>query len=145
MSGLADFVIAHAERGECRCGRCIDAGDSNDQPEGHTADVFMFNVTTRNDPDSEVFTRLARDHVGDFCEVDVFDGRNHSYVELGAWIGDQGIALMFMGMGSLLGVFTLMTPRMLPIPEDLQSEMAGMGMITVSATTSTETKGGDVT
>ena len=38
-----------------------------------------------------------------------------SYIELGAWIGDQGLALALMGLGSALGIWGIITPQTLGI------------------------------
>lgn len=70
---------------------------------------------------------------GEFCTVDVFDGNEHGYMELGAWIGDQGLAMMLMGLGSLLGVWKLYTPKMFGLPDDLAMQMAAGGMVSIRA------------
>lgn len=129
---LQDYVIAHTERGECKCGRCADVGNKPD-PIGHTADTMFFKVAKHGEPDADTFTKLARAHRGEFNSVDPFDGNEHSYIELGGWIGDQGLALMFMGLGSLLGVFQLLTPQTLMpfLDDETKRQMAGMGMVAV--------------
>ena len=85
----------------------------------------------------ERLRKLVQDNVkGAHCDVNIFDGEEHSYLELGGWIGDQGFALMLMGLGTLLGLWKLLTPRtMLPagMPEDLIMEMAGSGMVAIKA------------
>lgn len=129
---IADYVQAHTQRGECRCGRCVDSGERPD-PDGHTADVFFFPVAANDAPDADEFRRLTRAHAGEFNACDPLDGGEHSYIELGGWIGDQGLALCYMGLGSLLGVYKLLTPKMLPIPPDMQQQLAGAGMIIVQA------------
>ena len=70
---------------------------------------------------------------GEFCSVDVFDGQEHGYMELGGWIGDQGLAMMLMGLGAVLGLWRLTTPKMLGLPNDLVMLMAGAGMITIQS------------
>ncbi len=133
MKELREFVMAHAERGTCRCGKCIDHPGEDKQPEGHTADMVFFEVSTKDNPDADEMRRLiAESKQGDFCELDPFDGKEHSYMEVGGWIGDQGLALMFMGLGHVLGLWPLMTPKMLPgLPDDLVQMMAGQGMVTI--------------
>lgn len=134
---IQEYVMEHTERGECKCGRCIDVGNKAD-PNGHTADMIFFKVALRPDKDghdanAEEFMRLAKAHVGDFCAVNLEDEHEHSYLELGGWIGDQGIALQFMALGSLLGVFDLLTPRTMLPGIDLQVVMtiAGAGLVTI--------------
>lgn len=131
---LADFVIASTERGECGCGLCIDRGDKPD-PQGHSVDNGFFVVAKRGEPSVETFRALSRAHTGAFADVDPFDGNEHNYLELGGWIGDQGLALQYMALGALLGVFRLMTPKiMLPgIDDALAQQMAGMGMVAIRA------------
>lgn len=129
---LADYVANHTERGECRCGKCLDRGDAPD-PEGHTADMVFFRVARRGEPTREDFIRLTRGHRGAFGEYDPLDGKGHTYIELGGWMGDQGLALLYMALGALLGVFSLATPRTLfPGIGDAEAmQMAGSGLVMV--------------
>jgi hypothetical protein len=106
---LQEYVITHTQRGECQCGRCIDVGTTPD-PVGHTVDLEFFKVSQANTPSAEEFRQLTEAHHGSYAQPNVFDGQEHGYIELGAWIGDQGMALQYMGLGTLLGVFELLTP-----------------------------------
>jgi hypothetical protein len=130
---LTEFVTKHAVRGECRCGKCCVRGDAPD-PAGHTADLIFFPVAATGDPSREEFERLIREHEGVFGTCDPLDGSEHSYIELGGWLGDQGLALLFMGLGVVLGTFRLLTPRTV-LPEMLDDamimQMAGAGYVTV--------------
>jgi len=96
--------------------------------------------------DKEEFMKIAKSVEGEHCNVDVFDGKEHGYMELGGWIGDQQQALIFMALGAHLGVFELRTPaNMLPkmVPADVMASMkpeaidkmvktlAGRGMISI--------------
>lgn len=50
--------------------------------------------------------------------------------------GDQSLALRLMGLGALLGLWKLLTPRTMlgaDIPDALAQQMAGMGLLTVQA------------
>lgn len=138
MSALGDFVRAHTERGECQCGLCIDKGDRPD-PEGHTVDMVFFKVAVAGEPNHRDFLRLTRDHEHAFLEppVDPFDGREHNYVELGAWIGDQGLAMQYMALGAHLGLFALLSPRtILPpgtLPPDEERSLAALGFLSVKS------------
>ena len=107
MSQLWSYVESHTIRGACQCGRCTDAPNDpqSKQPLGHTADLMFFKVAAVNDPNREDFISVVKSHRGDFAEVNLFDVNEHSYIEVGAWAGDQGMALMLMGLGTVLGVW----------------------------------------
>lgn len=124
MYKLADYVSTHAVRGDCTCGRCADSTSDPKQPNGHTADLVFFKVANI-DGDADAMRELVEAE-----QPHWLDGKEHNYLETGADIGDQGLALTAMGLGSILGLWQL-TPRMLPIGADLQ--MAGMGMISILA------------
>ena len=133
MSDLSDYVVTRTERGECQCGRCFDKGNRPD-PTGHTVDMFFFKMATKDDLDPNLLKKLVTEHKGEYGEVNLFDGKEHSYIEIGGWIGDQGIALQLMGLGHLLGLWKLMTPAMLPgIDDALKMQLAGAGMITIQS------------
>lgn len=126
---LHEYVRHHVVRGACQCGRCIDAPSNPEQkqPDGHTADLVFFKIATRNSPSKDDFENLVKAEFPQWL-----DGNEHNYLEIGADIGDQGLGMMTMGLGSLLGTWTLLTPAMLPgLTEDLIMQMAGMGAITV--------------
>lgn len=139
MKNLHDYVNQYAERGACKCGRCADAPPNPEQhqPTGHTADVIFFEVSAREGADAETLKRLVRENkAGDYGDVDVLDGKEHNYLELGGWIGDQGLALTLMGLGAVLGVWKLFTPKTLlgkDGPDDLVQQMAGQGFVSVQA------------
>lgn len=141
MNELTKFVWDHAARGECQCGSCFDKGDRPD-PEGHTVDLGFFIVslmeiegTDRTGLEHE-FVRLTKTFPhGEFTDCNPLDGSEHSYLELGAWIGDQGLAMMYMGLGTLLGVFRLLTPAILRIEktDPLYMKMLQGGLLSVIA------------
>lgn len=132
-NGLGEYINEHATRGPCTCGRCIDAPQhpGEHQPVGHVSEVVFFKVSLKNKPDPLIFKRLIENHNSTYCDIDLFDRKEHSYLEIGAWVGDQGIALTLMGMGELLGVWKLLTPASLGISGELAEQMAGMGMISI--------------
>ena len=72
---------------------------------------------------------------GEFCDCEPLDGKEHNYLELGAWIGSQELALRLMCMGHSLGIWTLLTPSALmpTLPKEMREKMAGMGMVTIQA------------
>ena len=130
---LATYVRKHAVRGTCRCGRCVDRPAEESQPQGHTADVVFFEVANDGGDADELRRLVEAAKEGEFCNVDVFDGNDHGYMELGAWIGDQGLAMMMMGLGHVLGIWKLFTPKMLGLPNDLVTQMAVSGMVSISS------------
>lgn len=134
MSPLIDYLLAHAERGPCMCGLCIDAvtDPANKQPTGHTANVVFFGVRN-NGGNADELRRLVREHHGVFMECDLFDGIEHSYIEIGAWLGDQGMALVLAGYGAVLGLWQLNTPyNILPgVDEATAIELARRGLVTI--------------
>lgn len=133
MNALAKYVYDHTERGECKCGKCADVGDSSD-PTGHTIDMVFFKVVVKGNTNLDEFKSLsAESKHGDFADVDPFDGKEHNYMELGAWIGDQGLAMLYMALGVRLGAFNLLSPALLGLsgPEALQ--FAQMGLLAIQA------------
>jgi hypothetical protein len=134
MQDLINYVYAKTDRGECKCGRCVDMGNKPDPT--HAADIFFFKVAAQGDPNLEEFSRLTKEFKGVFGDCNPFDGKEHGYIELGAWIGDQQLALRYMGLGVLLGAFELMTPvTMLNLErtDPLAAQMAGIGMVVIQA------------
>lgn len=56
------------------------------------------------------------------------------YIELGAWLGDQGLALQFIGLGALLGQWNVITPATLGIAGEDAAQMMGMGFVMLAPT-----------
>ncbi len=129
---LVDYVLAHTERGDCKCGKCCDTTGRPD-PQGHTVDMVFFKVAVKDSPTKEEFVRLTREHKGSLGDVDTLDGKEHNYMELGGWIGDQGIAMMYMALGVALGAFDLLSPAILGITGEQAREMAGIGYLAIQA------------
>ncbi len=137
---LIQYIQKYATRGPCTCGRCIDAvaNPESKQPQAiHTADVVFFKVTPNAGIDTKELTKKIAEHEGEFCACNLFDGAEHSYLEVGGWLGDQGLALTLMGLGECLGLWKLLTPRSVlgkDVPEDLVQKMAGAGYVSIQAT-----------
>ena len=125
---LHEFVAKHAVRGACQCGKCFDAppNPETQQPAGHTADLTFFKVAAQGEPDPAEFKRLVEAENPHWL-----DGKEHSYLETGGDMGDQGIALMTMGLGDVLGVWKVLSPATLGIDGALAQQMAGMGMVSI--------------
>ena len=132
---LASYVIKHAVRGTCRCGKCSDHSGVDSQTQGHTADTVFFLVSNDGGTAEELRALVEKATSGEFGnDVSVFDGNEHGYLELGAWIGDQGLSLMLMGLGDVLGLWHLLTPKnVLDLEGDQAMKIAGMGMVTIKA------------
>lgn len=129
---LADYVIKQTERGPCQCSKCFDAvkNPGSKQPKGHTADLVFFKVMKVNNPDKGEFKKLVEEEFPHWL-----DGKEHSYLETGGDIGDQGLALMAMGLGELLGVWELLSPNNMFsfMDEGMKMKIAGTGYITIKA------------
>ena len=134
MITLGEYVRKFAIRGACTCGKCIDASPNPEkhQPNGPTADVYFFRVAAAPGVDANMLRRLIGEHKGNYGKCNPLDRCEHSYIELGGWIGDQGLALMLMGLGSILGIWKILTPKMLPgLDKELMDMMAGQGMVSI--------------
>lgn len=123
---LWEYVQANAIRGACTCGMCIDAPEDPDkhQPGGHTIDMAFFKVARTEDADAKTFQALVETEFPHWL-----DGNEYGYQQVGAEMGDQGIAIMTIALGDLLGVWRAITPERIGAPPDLALNMAGMGML----------------
>ena len=131
MRDLIDYVLEHTERGECKCGKCCDRGTASDPANGpHTVDMVFFKVAAKNNPDRNVFVELTHQNrkvTGTMFDFDPLDG-----AQIGAWIGDQGLAMLYMALGVSLGVFRLFSPEtMLGMTGDQALELAGISYLSV--------------
>lgn len=130
MQKLIDYVLKHTVRGECQCGRCIAEPEkfqgvlSTD----HTVNLTFFKVTCTQDSKREDFLALVKEEY-----PVLLDGAEHSYMQVGAEMGDQGIALCLIGLGNLLNVWLALTPdTLMPfLPEETKMQMAGCGMVSL--------------
>lgn len=117
MIKLIDYLEAHAI-----------------QNEADGADVIFFKVKATPDANAEELKAAIVAHEGEFNEVDLFDGKEHGYIELGGWVGDQGFALMLIGLGAELGLWKLLTPKTVlgdTLPDEMVMGLAGQGLITM--------------
>lgn len=106
-------------------------------PDGPGAtDVIFFGVRKAPGATAEALKAAMASHTGEFCVVDPLDGKEHNFLELGAWIGDQGAALDLIGLGAALGMWELLTPKTVMgdmFPHDLAMKLAGLGMVAMRA------------
>lgn len=126
---LIDYVKDHTIRGACTCGKCFDApkNPKEKQPNGHTVNLTFFQVASKGGNKDEFLALVRQEH------PDWLDGKEHSYIHVGADMGDQALALMTIGLGHLLGAWKALTPdTLMPfLPEHLKQKMAGQGMVSL--------------
>lgn len=99
-------------------------------------DVIFFGFCVEPGTTAEALRAAIAEHKGEWCEVNVFDGELHSYIELGGWIGDQGAALRFIGLGAVLGLWKLVTPVTLfgdALEPHMVGNLAGQGYLGLRA------------
>lgn len=150
---LRSFVTENTIRESCKCGRCIVSGGDAEPVGEHTADLVFFKLSIKDHVSltnqdymqglrdtlrKTILTQLIAEHEPTFGDsIDLFDGHEHNYIELGAWLGDQESALLLMGVGELLGFWNILSPvSMLKLTADdpLAQQMAGQGMVSIQAT-----------
>lgn len=131
MSNLIDYILKHTNCSSDQFKACPEISGT----ENPAVNVFFFNVSI-DESTSEDFIRLTNEHKGAFADVNPFDGEEHGYIELGGWIGDQGLALRYMAIGKQLGLWKIIHPGMIldvndPQQKELANEMAGAGMVSI--------------
>lgn len=127
---LYEYVTTYATRGACTCGKCIDAPKNPEekQPKGHSVNLTVFKVAMNDGADRAAFLLLVQTEHPHWL-----DGKEHNYLQVGGDMGDQGIALMTIGLGHLLGIWKALSPdtTMPFLPDDLKQQIAGQGMISL--------------
>jgi hypothetical protein len=74
--------------------------------------------------------KAALNEPGVFADLDVETLQGGpSYIGLGAWLGDQTLALCFQALGEHYGLWEVMTPKRLHMPESMWDEVAGAGLV----------------
>jgi hypothetical protein len=125
---LSEYVQKYAIRGACQCGKCLDAVEvpAARQPAGHTVDLTFFKVAAADGATKEKLLELVQAEL-----PQLLDKRPHGYIELGGLLDDQGLALMAIGLGGVLGAWKVRSPsNMLPdIPDELKQQLAGSGLV----------------
>lgn len=127
---LAEYVIQNAVRGDCQCGQCVDAPPAgmSQQPTGHTADLTFFKVAAKPEAKAEALLALVKAE-----QPKYLDGKEHSYIEIGADLGDQGVALMLIGLGGVLGLWKVLSPETLLAfaPAETKMRLAQNGYVSL--------------
>lgn len=124
MRELIEYILAHTERGECQCGRCIDKAVDRPTPE-HSVNVHFFWVSLKGEASQDALRALLEAHYPDLERL----RGGPSYIELGGVLGDQQVALRLIGLGDLVGLWRAITPRRLGASEEEASNLAGMGLV----------------
>jgi len=117
MQALVDYIVDHSIRGACNCGQCVPPAKTvipiPPIPAAHSANLVFFPVALNQDspPSMEALVKLIQNNYhGINDSLNPLDGAFHSFFEIGSWIGDQALALRLIGMGTLLNIWTLLTP-----------------------------------
>lgn len=97
-------------------------------------DMHFFKVLYRQDADPKPFARMfvqAMKTGGEFAPMTPARMKEGpSYIEIGAFLGDQHTALMVMALGYHLGYFELLTPKGMGIEDkETADAMAGSGYV----------------
>ncbi len=125
---LPEYIQQHVNI--CACGKC-------EKEEGiKSTSVVFFEVFVRPTADADLLRVLIADHKGEFGDCNPLDGKEHGFIELGAWLGSQELALALMGLGECLGLWTLLSPRKVlgkDLPALLEKVMAGTGLLTIQS------------
>lgn len=96
--------------------------------------MIFFGIKKSQNANKENLIELIKKSKGVFSQVDLLDKNEHNYLEIGGWIGDQGLALKLMGLGACLNLWYLLTPRSVlgsMCDEALANRLAGAGLITI--------------
>lgn len=98
-------------------------------PELPSIDVGFFHVVV-NGAREDAFIRLTTEHQSD-VKIDPLENQMLSYIDIGAWIGDQGLALQWMAIAKHFGLVDLHTPRSIfpDLSDEENQTMCGKGLI----------------
>lgn len=124
MTGLTNYIIDHTERGECQCGECCDKATDRAAPP-HSMNVHFFWVSLKNEPSRRALDSLLK---AEYPSPDRLK-QGPSYIEIGAEVGSQDIALRLIGLGDLLGLWRAVTPERLGMDGQTAAQMAGNGFV----------------
>ena len=98
MENIEGFLLDHVIRDEARWHRL---------PEGSRGPHF---VSVRFGPGKARFLELVRHKVAVSPRCNPLDGREHRIDEIVRWMRNRELALRFVGLGVMLGVFELASP-----------------------------------
>lgn len=122
MSELHAFIDAHTALVDPASTAAAEATDM----------IFML-VGAKGQRNEDRLRELIVGHKGDYIDK-LDDHKEHSYLEVGAWLGSQDYALRFMALGSMWGMWQLLTPRTVMgslLDDETIKMMAGQGYISI--------------
>ncbi len=128
---MIDELAEYVEKHTTPVSRSVDNDNS-------AVDVGFFKVLIDEKADTETFRSLIKSSLkGEFdVVIDPLDGDEHRYIELGAWIGDQELAMRFMALTSHFKMAQLLTPKVMMgqnIDPALESKLLNAGYCTIRA------------
>jgi hypothetical protein len=124
MSTIHDYLQANAV--------CVDRSHADPA----AADVVFFKVLKKDSAEAAQLVMLIRQHSGEYGDLDLFDGEEHNYLDVGGWLGSQQDALALIGLGTSLGLWQLLSPKTVlgpDIDEDTERLLAGRGLVSLRA------------
>lgn len=99
-----------------------------------SADLVFFKVEIKEDTSAETLSNLIDTYTELNYDLFLESNKKYNYITLGAWLGDQGLALKFIGMCSLLKLGNLLTPYTVfsdLMTKDGASQLAGQGLVSI--------------
>lgn len=115
MENIAGYVLDHTARDEARW-------------HGLPADERgPFLVSALHSPRRDALLRLARLQCERIPGCDPFDGHEHGLDEVARWIGNRALAVRFVGLGVILGLFELTPLRAATSGEGAGATLRGAG------------------
>lgn len=107
---------------------------SNDSDEGADAGFLRFKAKDDMTLTADEFFEAIKAAEKGYYQDEPLDrlAQGPSYIELGGWIGDQGLAMAFMALGKILGLWDIVTPATLGIEGDQAQQMMGMGFVMIA-------------
>lgn len=105
-----------------------------------SADVGFFGIVM---PPDSTLTALklknaivrAQQGKNEDLDLEQIAAEDISYTRLGIWLGDQGIALALIGLGSLLELWDVVLPTTVGVVDEaLYQQMLGMGFVLARVT-----------
>lgn len=98
-SALFDYVNEHIRR----------LGDDETPPE-NTMDLIFWRVVPAGGA-ARTLVQLIREHKAVNSPCNLFDGQWHNHIDIGGFVGHDGLALAMMALGASLDVFELEVPE----------------------------------
>lgn len=150
MKELLNYLNTHSIKGPCACANSAPTHPHSTAPHEQSGptkvDLVFFTVACNPDdpPDAATLRNLiVANAANSDLPLDLLDGAEHDFFYISKWLGDQVAALLLMGLGTLLGLWTLRTPKNLApnrqMPRQLEISLAESGYLTIQASTSEST------